>query len=564
MKKHVLTLFAVLLPMLASAQIKVEIDGIYYNLIPKAKLAEVTFKGSYPNDSRYTGSITIPATVTYNGVVCNVTSIGKEAFYDSRYCGITSITIPESVTSIGESAFAYCKYLETITILKNSQLTEIKEGAFRGCRSLTSITIPEGVTSIGDHAFRNCDALTSITIPEGVISIGNYAFADCYNLTSISIPENVTSIGAAAFSECKKLISITIPEGSQLTGIHENTFENCHSLTAITLPKRVIAIGTSAFEGCSKLTSIILPEGVTVIGPSAFYGCGSLTTIVLPKNLSEIFTLAFAKCLELRDVYCYAEKGPFARIYMGQRDVFDGSFPEYMTLHVPANALNTYKTTYPWDDFGNIVAIEENETWSNIGNIVAAIEEELESNSASFPEGFYAVDLGLSVKWASCNVGAESPEEYGGYYAWGETEEKNDYSTKTYKYYNTEGYEDIGSNISGTSYDVAHVKLGSGWRMPTEDEINELCNKCSWEWTSIKGVSGQKVTGPNGNSIFLPAAGFRLGDDVYGRGANGNYWSSSLNSSNSYGANFLYFDSSGHDWGNYGRDDGRTVRPVTE
>lgn len=188
-------------------------------------------------------------------------------------------------------------------------------------------------------------------------------------------------------------------------------------------------------------------------------------------------------------------------------------------------------------------------------------------NSASSPKGVYAIDLGLSVMWASCNVGANSPEEYGSYYAWGETEEKNDYSIETYKYYNTEDYEDIGSNISETSYDVAHVKLGSGWRMPTKDEINELCNKCSWEWTEVNGVCGQKVTGPNGNSIFLPAAGFRYGTEVGNRGSRGYYyyWSGTLREGHSGDAYALYFHSSRHDWRSYrSRYYGLTVRPVTE
>ena len=148
-----------------------------------------------------------------------------------------------------------------------------------------------------------------------------------------------------------------------------------------------------------------------------------------------------------------------------------------------------------------------------------------------------AVDLGLSVKWATCNVGASSPEEYGGYYAWGETEEKSDYDEDTYKYcsdkdgdgyWGWDEYTNIGSNISGTSYDVAHVKWGGGWRMPTLDEIIELCNECSWEWTTVNGVNGQKVTGPNGNSIFLPAAGNRYGTELIGRGSNGDYWCGTL------------------------------------
>ena len=187
----------------------------------------------------------------------------------------------------------------------------------------------------------------------------------------------------------------------------------------------------------------------------------------------------------------------------------------------------------------------------------------------------HAVDLGLSVKWACCNVGATVPEGYGGYYAWGETEEKSNYSWGTYKYWSDrdgDGYvlgceiTNIGSNISGTSYDVAHVKWGGSWRMPTLSEIQELFFKCSWEWTTVNGVSGQKVTGPNGNSIFLPAAGRRGGPEVYDRGSNGNYWSGTLVEGISSDAFGLNFDGDDHDCyyiGDY-RYFGHTVRPVTE
>ena len=184
----------------------------------------------------------------------------------------------------------------------------------------------------------------------------------------------------------------------------------------------------------------------------------------------------------------------------------------------------------------------------------------------------HAVDLGLSVKWACCNVGADVPEGYGGYYAWGETEEKSDYDWDTYQYYiDTDGdwqdrWQNIGSNISGTSYDVAHVKWGDGWRMPTLAEIQELCEKCSWEWTSVNGVWGEKVTGPNGNSIFLPAAGIRYGTEIRGRGSGGNYWSGTLGEDGNYGAYCLDFSIYGsgywNDWNS--RDYGLTVRPVTE
>lgn len=142
------------------------------------------------------------------------------------------------------------------------------------------------------------------------------------------------------------------------------------------------------------------------------------------------------------------------------------------------------------------------------------------------------VDLGLpsGTIWAGWNVGASSPEEYGGYYAWGEVVVKRNYSTKTYKYYNkrTKKNIEIGENISGTKYDVARQKWGNSWRMPTKEEFEELDSECSWEWGEYKGVIGQKITGPNGNSIFLPAAGRQAGVKRDLIGKFGTYWSASV------------------------------------
>ncbi len=119
------------------------------------------------------------------------------------------------------------------------------------------------------------------------------------------------------------------------------------------------------------------------------------------------------------------------------------------------------------------------------------------------------VDLGLSVYWSSCNLGATKPEECGEYYAWGETKPNNRYAKDIYSYYNKDNdtWTDIGSNISGTWYDAAKVNLGSDWRMPTMEEMTELVNQCTWVWAQINSVNGYKVTGPNGNSIFIPASG---------------------------------------------------------
>ena len=176
-----------------------------------------------------------------------------------------------------------------------------------------------------------------------------------------------------------------------------------------------------------------------------------------------------------------------------------------------------------------------------------------------------AVDLGLpsKTKWASCNVGATKPEEYGGYYAWGETEEKEVYDESTYKYYQNDEYVNLGSDISGTEYDVAHVKWGGNWRMPTKEECKELIDNCTSEWTTLNGVKGRKFTSNiNGNSIFLPAAGDRWGGELYDAGSWGVYWSSAQDPSYSRYAYYLIFSSSDAHWYDDYRSYGFTVRPV--
>lgn len=183
----------------------------------------------------------------------------------------------------------------------------------------------------------------------------------------------------------------------------------------------------------------------------------------------------------------------------------------------------------------------------------------------------HAVDLGLSVKWACCNVGAKSPEEYGDYFAWGETEAKSYYindNSLTYELSTSEleSRGIIGSDGNLTaSYDAATANWGSPWRMPTLDEIKELIDDCTWSWTTQNGISGYKVTGPNGNSIFLPTAGYLNGGSLRNEGSdgNGNYWAAT-----SYGDN-LSACSLCFDWGYHGLDFyyrcyGRTVRPVSE
>lgn len=191
--------------------------------------------------------------------------------------------------------------------------------------------------------------------------------------------------------------------------------------------------------------------------------------------------------------------------------------------------------------------------------------------------GHAYVDLGLpsGTLWATCNVGAETPEGYGNYYAWGETTTKENYRWSTYRWcngsyttltkycndanYGNNGFTDALTTLETTD-DAATANWGTGWRMPTMEEMNELKNNCTQEWTTQNGVNGRLFTGHNGNSIFLPAAGCHNERGFYDAGYSGYYWSSSLGLSESYDAHDLFFYSD--NWYDGNRCYGFSVRPV--
>ena len=294
---------------------------------------------------------------------------------------------------------------------------------------------------------------------------------------------------------------------------------------------------------------------------------------------------------------------------------FYGEVKTFTTDVVPVESVSLDKTEYTFNTIGNTLtltatvlpadATDKSVSWSSSSDAVATVDAsgkvtavsegtatiktEAKDGSGKYascsvtvntpcPSG--AVDLGLSVYWGTTNIGASKPEDYGDYYAWGETEPKESYSWSTYKFgtsssgpffkYNTsDSYGTVDNKtVLEPEDDVASVKLGGKWRMPTDAEWTELRTKCTWTWTTNyngTGVKGQIVTATNGNSIFLPAAGYRRDTKLYDAGSYGYYWSSSLNTDKPSIAWYVNFNSGNVRRRDYGyRSYGQSVRPVSE
>ena len=291
--RKALLLFTVLLFGLQGWAYDFTSGGLVFNITS----ASAPYKVSVANqDAPYFGEISIPSTVTYNGITYSVTSIGTYAFYESYY--LTSVTIPSSITSIGEHAFHKCYSLTSIDI--PSSVKTLGTGSFYGCISLNSVTIPSSVTSIGDLAFMKCYGLTSIDIPSSVTYIGETAFDECTSLASVVIPPSITSLTHSVFAGCSSLSSVIIP--SSVTSIETGAFYGCSSLTSIEIPSSVKTIGEFAFANCTGLTSIEIPLSVTSLEADAFFFCTSLKTVTISPSVTSIGNFAFASCYSLTSI----------------------------------------------------------------------------------------------------------------------------------------------------------------------------------------------------------------------------------------------------------------------
>ena len=324
MTKHLRIFLALILLMAVSvtkaSTLCYEVDNICYAVNTDDSTAMVVASDAYKDMAE----ITIPATITEDGVTYHVTELGRGCF--KGCASLSSITIPNSVTRLEWSCFDGCTGLTSITI--PNSVTELGGSCFAGCTGLTNVTIPNSVTSLGRSCFRGCTSLTSITLPNSVTELGEYCFKGCTSLTNITIPNYVSWLGDACFRDCM-------------------------SLTSITIPNSVNSLEDFCFYGCTSLTSITIPNSVTSLGYLCFGGCTGLTSITIPNSVTELEEYCFKGCKSLKEVTCLAKTPPSAY----------GSF-EYeaqKTLYVPEASVEAYKTGfYDWRFFGKILPLSTN------------------------------------------------------------------------------------------------------------------------------------------------------------------------------------------------------------
>lgn len=489
---------------------------------------------------------------------------------------LTHITIPDNITTLG--SFQGCTALETVVL--PAPLNALPTYCFDGCSSLKSVTLPTGITSIPNYAFRNCAVLETLSVPSTIKSVGQYAFSNCTVLTGIDLPSGFQTIGNYAFQNCQAIASVDFP--TSLTSIGQYAYSGCTALTSATVGNGV-SIGQYAFSGCSSLVSVVLPEDMTTIPAYCFQNCTGLTTISWPSALTTIGDNAFAGCL-FKDSD-FALQLPSSVTTIGSNafgalhhlilpsstpiSITSNSFMvDYTVLYVPAGMVEMYKVRT---------------NWSNYADRIRPISDyPVPHPSVSGTVG-EPIDLGLSVKWASWNVGASAPEDYGAYFAWGETEIDWDYDWASYKWcmgyentmtkychdssYGYNGFTDTKTFLDPED-DAACANWGGIWRMPTDAEWTELRENCTWTWTTQNGVKGYRVTGKKtgytDKSIFLPAAGDRYNTNLLNVGFLGDYWSSSLRTDYPGSAWDVYFLSDRVRRLSSGRYYGLSVRPVTE
>ncbi len=504
-------------------------------------------------------------------------SNGSSALFSA--CSLDSVYLGGKITYNTGSGYGYSPFYRNLS-LRSVRITDVEDtiydNEFYGCTGLQHVRIGDGVTTIGKWAFSGCSSLLSFSYGSGLQSIGQEAFSDCVGVTKlVSNADTPPVCGSQALEDISKWECTLYVPAESIDDYQEAEqwrdfffMEATFSRGDANHDKKVNLLDVEAIKNhILSVTSLPLENGdINENGEICIADIAKVIEICkTPINVTSITLSETTLELDVDELHTLT-----ATIAPKK-----ASNPEVIWASNNSGVVVVSKS-------GNITALSYGTATitcsaADGSGVVATCEVRVAKPSDY--NGHDYVDLGLpsGLKWATCNVGANNPEDYGGYYAWGETETKSTYSWSTYKWCN-------GTSTTMTKYctrssygtvdnkttldpedDVAHVKWGGDWRMPTWYEREELrdTDNCTWTWTTQGGKNGYLVTSKkNGNSIFLPAAGYRNDSSLTRAGYDGYYWSSSLSTSGSLDAYGLYFDWDFDNLSYCDRIYGQSVRPV--
>lgn len=358
----------------------------------------------------YINNLSAWCKIFFGNDTSNPLTYAKNLYYNGNL--VTALVIPNDITTISNDAFNSCQSITSIEIPNN--ITTIASDAFANCNNLSNVycyatDLPETNTDVFDNSnienvtlhvpaeaivnyrqtspWSNFGTITTLEGDEGdggdeggeenetvtnfevdgiyynVIGENNVeVISGEYEYTGdIEIPENVTyneciynvtRVAEQAFANCSGLTSVNIP--NSVTNIGAAAFGLCDNLTNVTLPNSITSIAEEMFYGCSALNNIVIPNSVIYIEEKAFMGCSELTDITIGSTMEEIDDEVFADCEKLTNIYCNATVVPYASY-----NIFNDSYPEYITLYVPAELVENYKEISPWNSIGTIKPLGE-------------------------------------------------------------------------------------------------------------------------------------------------------------------------------------------------------------
>ena len=386
--------------------------------------------------SEYSGTVNVPASVTYDGVNYPVKSIGTCAFY--KQSDLQAVVIPTSVTEFKLRSFAFAQNLARVTFMnREAGLISVGEAAFQECTRLNNVVLPNSTLRIDKEGFRGCSSLSNITLSNQLNYINEYAFADCPVLNNVTLPESLKSIQIAAFNNDAAMSSITFP--AALEGIGASAFANCPSLKDVTFNTSHynMTIGVDAFKGSNAIskvkvahldswvsinfsnpeanpasiakriyngsgTEIInaeVPEGPIYVNNNAFYNCQRLQSVILPSSIQLINDNIFYGCSSLKKVVSKATTPP---AFIGVKDPAEmNSVFEAADLYVPSTSVSSYASDDWWKRFKQLFKYNEPATYKagdangdgnvNVFDVTAIVNYILGSPSGNFV--FQAADV---------------------------------------------------------------------------------------------------------------------------------------------------------------------------